>query len=200
MSVDYTAIKRLRLQEAFNDNEKFQKIAADDDYLEELFSETHRGKIYIHDDETEGHSIFIEDTNGIGSDKIFEITNSGHQELFLWHIDGVLFKKDSKCDCGFLTNNYVGFVEFKSNALNNSREAIKANYNKAVSQLKLTITEVKNRCERIGVDLLAESPIEAFAVFDKTVPKDKASQKNLAVKFQLEMEGIPLNFSNEKKL
>ena len=197
-SLDFSPIKRIKLKEAFIDIDKFKIISNDEDYFNELFEITNRGSIFILDDEAEGHTIFIEDTNGLGSDKIFKIVNSKHTWLFLWHIDGVLFKKDSKCDCAIIADNYLGFVEFKSNATNKTQEAIKENYNKAIDQLKHTIIEVKERCNKVGIDLIKETFIEAFAVFNKTVPRNNASQKNLAAKFQLEMYNIPLRFSNEK--
>lgn len=200
MAVDYSPIKEIKLKEAFIDIEKFNIISNDEDYIKDLFEISNRGTIFIHDDETQGHTIFVEDTNGLGSDKIFKIVNSKHAWIFLWHIDGILFKKDSKCDCAIIVDNYLGFIEFKSNATNKTPEAIKENYDKAIDQLKHTITEVKARCSKVGIDLMKRTFIEAFAVFNRTVPRNNATQKNLAAKFQLEMDNIPLRFCNEKVL
>lgn len=198
--MDFTPITGLKLKEAFDDQKKFQDVTCDADYLAELFEWSDRGRIFIHDDETAGHSIFVTDTNGLGADKTFEVGNPDHRDLFLWHIDGVLYKKDSKCDCAFLTESYIGFVEFKANAANNSNAARKENAEKAVSQLKQTILDVADRCKNVGVELRKETAIEAFAVFNRTVPRDNATQKNLAMKFLMDTDGILLHFKNNAKI
>lgn len=194
--MDFNPINRIRLKEAYSDLNIFQEVADDEDYLDKLFEHTNRGIAFIHDNDTVGHSTFLYDTNGIGADKTFRINNEHHTDLFLWHIDGVLYKKDSKCDCAFLHDNYLGFVEFKSNALNNTEEAIRGNYDKASSQLALTIQDTVIRCRNIGCDILDCTEIEAYAVFNRTVPKNNAYQKSVAARFLLKT-GIPLHFKNE---
>lgn len=199
MSMDLSPIKKLKLKEAFKDIEKFQNIISEKDYMEELFDATTRGLILIFDDESAGHTVFTSDSKGFGSDKLFRIINVKHKNIFLWRIDGVLFKKNSKCDCAFFTDEYIGFIEFKSNATNNTDIAIKENYEKACNQLKITITEVKERCKNVSVDLMNELSIEAFVIFNRTVPKNNAYQKRLQAEFQIDM-GMPLHFKNETRL
>ncbi len=194
--MDFSPLLRLKLKEAFDDQQKFQIVACNDDFLAELFEWTNRGRIFIHDDAEAGHSIFVTDTSGLGADKTFAVGNTRHKDLFLWHIDGVLYKKDSKCDCAFITDDYIGFVEFKANAANNSEAARRENCRKAVSQLKLTIDDVFERCHKVGVDVISDIMVEAYAVFNRSVPKDTATQKNLAARFLLETDGIPLHFQN----
>lgn len=197
---DFTPIIRLKLKEAFEDQHIFQEVECDADYLTHLFEWTDRGSIFIHDDKTKGYSTFVTDTKGLGSEKTFRVSNKNHKDLFLWHIDGVLYNKGSKCDCAFLTKGYMGFVEFKSNAANNTEAAIKGNYDKAKSQLWLTIKDVVDRCKKVGIDLMESSTLEAYAVFNRTVPRHNAYQKNLAARFLLETEGIPLYFRSEAEI
>lgn len=178
--MDFSPINRLRLKGAFGDLQKFQELTCDMDFLRELFEWTDRGVIFVHDDDVKGHSVFITDTNGVGADKTFRIGNLQHKDLFLWHIDGVLYSKNSKCDCAFLTGENIGFVEFKSNAVNNTESAIKGNYEKPSSQLKLTIMDVAERCASVGVDIMDALAVEAFAVFNRTVPKHNAYQKKFS--------------------
>lgn len=194
--MDCTAINRLKLKEAFEDQSDFQNVTCDPDYLVTLFEWNQRGTIYIHDDASVGHSIFINNTHGLGADKIFKILNPYHKDLFLWHIDGVLYKKNSKCDCAFITDSHIGFVEFKSNASNNSETAIINNYNKAKSQLKHTIDDIAVRCNNVGIDLMTSTTVEAYAVFNRSVPRLNAYQKKLAASFFMETDGIPLYFRN----
>lgn len=112
----------------------------------------------------------------------------------------MLYKKDSKCDCAFLTDAYIGFVEFKANAANNTDSAIIANYDKAKTQLKLTIKDVEDRCKKAGVDIVDMMEVEAYAVFNRTVPAHNAYQKKLAAQFLLETDGIPLYFKNNAEV
>lgn len=196
--MDFTPINRLRLKEAFGDIQKFQTIQRDDDYLIDLFEWTNRGTVYVHDDENKGHSTFVTDTKGLGADKTLKITNSSNKDLFLWHIDGVLYKRDSKCDCAFLTDTNLGFVEFKANAANESQAAIKANYEKASSQILLTFNDIDQRCKKIGIDLCETTVIEAYAVFNRTVPKNNAHQKKISAQFLKDTDKrVPLYFCNQ---
>lgn len=94
----------------------------------------------------------------------------------------------------------MGFMEFKSNAANNTEAAIKDNYDKAKSQLWLTIKDVVDRCKKVEIDLMESSTLEAYAVFNRTVPRHNAYQKNLAARFLLETEGIPLYFRSEAEI
>ncbi|WP_455625878.1 hypothetical protein [Parabacteroides sp.] len=152
----------------------------------------------MYDDRDVGHSIFVEDTNGIGRDRVFVVCNKDHKDVFLWHIDGVLFQKDSKCDCAVLTDDSIDFVEFKTFASNMTMNAIEDNYKKASSQLLLTLKEVSEKCKSVGVDLRTVVKVNAFAVFNRTVPRNSASQKKMAAKFLLDSEGVKLYFKNER--
>ena len=198
--MDCTALHRLRLKDAFGDVQQFQDVTCDAEFLEELFEWTIRGIIFIYDDDDAGHSVFVADTRGLGSDKTLRVLNATHKDLFLWHIDGVMYRKGSKCDCAFISDNYFGFVEFKANAANNSDEAIKANYEKATMQLKQTVDDVIKRCQNAGIDVMASTMVEAYAVFNPTVPRHNAYQKKMAAKFLMETDGIPLYFTNSAEI
>ena len=197
--MDFSFLEALQLKKAFADNLKFQSVVTDSDYLNELFEHSNRGKVFIHDDENKGFSTFVTDTNGLGADKIFKIYNTPHKDLFLWHIDGVLYSKGSKCDCAFLTDRYLRFVEFKSNATNNTDEAIEDNYKKAAAQISNTHKDVNARCKATGVDLRKYLKLEAYAVFNRTVPKNNAHQKSISAKFLLDNK-FKLYFKDSVKI
>lgn len=198
--MDCTPLKRLRLKDAFCDQPKFQAVMCDHDYIVDLFEWTDRGTIFIFDDPLACHSVFVTDTNGLGTDKTFRIGNPCHKDLFLWHIDGVLYKGEAKCDCAFLTDDYLGFVEFKANASNSSEAAVTGNYDKARLQLLTTVRDVADRCRKVGVDMMKATVVEAYAVFNPTVPRHSAYQKKLAAQFLLETDGIPLYFGNSAQI
>lgn len=198
--MDFGPIDQLVLKDAFSDNPKFQSVNNSEDYLTELFECENRGQLYIYDDTDKGYSTYVENTFGLGRDKTFIILNKNHKDVFLWHIDGVLFSKDSKCDCAILTDVDMDFIEFKSNAVNNTEEAIEDNYTKASGQLLTTIEAVTERCSSVGVELVDVVKIKAFAVFNRSVPKNDALRKNISTKFLKDSGGIKLSFDNTTTL
>ena len=192
-------LNRIRLKEAYADMAVFNRVTKDADWLDSLFECETRGREFIYDDSTIGHVVFVEDTNGLGRDKVFEVVNKNHKEVYLWHIDGVVYKKTSKCDCAIITSDEMAFIEFKTNASNNTEDTIIDNYHKAREQLQQIVLDVKNRCERVGVNLVSIIPVEAHAVFNPTVPSDNAMEKSIAAKFIMNT-GVKLKFDNKMNL
>lgn len=197
--MDFGAIKRLCLKDAFGDTEVFRKVSKDEDWLDVLFECDTRGTLFIYDDAVVGHVVYVNDTKGLGRDKVFDLVNKSHKEVFLWHIDGVIYPKTTKCDCAVITMDEMEFIEFKTNASNNSPEAMCDNYNKASEQLQTIVLDVKERCSKVGLDLTSIIPVEAHAVFNPTVPADNAMKKNVSAKF-LVRTGVKLWFDNSKVL
>ena len=197
--MDCEAIDRLHLKEAFGEFEVFQRISKDEDWLDVLFECDTRGQLFVYDDADVGHVVYVNDTKGLGRDKVFELVNDSHKEVCLWHIDGVIYKKSSKCDCAVITTDELEFIEFKTNASNSSSEAIDENYHKASEQLQTIVMDVKDRCAKVGVKLTSITPVEAHAVFNPTVPSDNALKKNISVKF-LVKTGVKLSFDNKTVL
>ena len=198
--MDFNIIKRIKLKDAFSGNDKFEDVISDEDYLRELFEFSNRGTAYVFDDSEIGHSTFTLDTRGIGRDRVLVIKNRHHKDIFLWHIDGVLYAKNTKCDCAILTDKELIFAEFKANAENQTDEAIIHNFIKAKEQLLSTITDIKNKCSAAGVELEDMLHLEAYAIFNQTVPDGSAYRKNISAEFWLQSDGIDLKFENEKKL
>lgn len=197
--MNFEAINRLRLKEAFSEFELFQRISKDEDWLDILFEGDTRGQLFVYDDAEAGHVVYVNDTKGLGRDKVFELVNKTHKDVFLWHIDGVIYEKTSKCDCAIITTDELDFIEFKTNASNSSQEAIYDNYHKASEQLQKIVMDVKERCFKTGIKLTSVIPVEAHAVFNPTVPSDNAMKKNISAKF-LVRTGIKLRFDNMKDL
>lgn len=198
--MNFKAINQLKIKEAFNDSPKFQSVKENDDLLKELFECSNRGILFVYDEPLIGHSTYIEDTNGLGLDKVFIIKNQCHVDVFLWHIDGVLYKKDSKCDCVILSEGVFDLVEFKTNAANRRNESIKDNYIKSKKQLFLTLQDITNRCSAVGINIRDVVKIEAYSVFNRTVPRDDALRKQLSASFLFESNGVKLKFENCIKL
>ena len=145
------------------------------------------------------HKIIRKEYHELWGDKPFATERETHKDVFLWHIDGVIYEKTSKCDCAVITSDEMEFIEFKTNASNNSDEAIFDNYHKASDQLQKIVKDVKERCSKVGVKLTSVIPVEAHAVFNPTVPADIAMKKNISAKF-LVRTGVKLRFDNMKVL
>ena len=197
--MNFEAINHLRLMEAFGESELFQHINKDEDWLVVLFECDSKGHLFLYDNPAVGHVVYINDTKGLGRDKVFELVNKNHKDVFLWHIDGVIYEKTSKCDCAVITTDEMEFIEFKTSASNSSTEAIFDNYHKASEQLQKIVIDVKNRCSRAGVALTSVISVEAHAVFNPTVPSDNAMKKNISARF-LFRTGVKLSFDNMKEL
>jgi len=197
--MNFEAINRLRMKEAFGEFDLFQHISKDEEWLDILFECDTRGQLFVYDDADVGHVVYVNDTKGLGRDKVFGLVNKTHKDVFLWHIDGVIYEKTSKCDCAVITSDEMEFIEFKTNASNNSDEAIFDNYHKASDQLQKIVKDVKERCSKVGVKLTSVIPVEAHAVFNPTVPADNAMKKNISAKF-LVRTGVKLRFDNMKVL
>lgn len=197
--MNFEVINRLRMKEAFGEFDLFQHISKDEEWLDILFECDTRGQLFVYDDADVGHVVYVNDTKGLGRDKVFGLVNKTHKDVFLWHIDGVIYEKTSKCDCAVITSDEMEFIEFKTNASNNSDEAIFDNYHKASDQLQKIVKDVKERCSKVGVKLTSVIPVEAHAVFNPTVPADNAMKKNISAKF-LVRTGVKLRFDNMKVL
>lgn len=197
--MDFDVINRLRLKEAFGEHALFQQISKNEDWLNFLFECDNKGQLFVYDDASAGHVVYINNTKGLGRDKVFCLMNKGHKDVFLWHIDGVIYKKTSKCDCAIITQDEMEFIEFKTNAANKINETAINNYYQASEQLQKIVLDVKTRCSQSGIELTSIIPVEAHAVFNPTVPSDSAMKKNIAVKF-LKKTGVRLRFDNMKKL
>ena len=176
------------------------QISCEQDYLVALFETETRGTIWITDDAEAGHSIFVMDTNGVNKDKLLEIKNPNIKTLFLWHIDGVMFDKYSKCDCALLHDRLMHLIEFKANAKNESDGTIQANYNKASEQLALTFEKFMELYNNHDMNLFSIfENIDAMIVFDKTVPQDDAYQKSIISKFS-KRTLLNLSFGNKLEI
>lgn len=198
--MDVEVIERLGFRQAFKCESRIESIRCADDYLKELFELSERTHLFVYDDEDKGFSVYVTDTSGLGRDKTFEVENKSRKEVFLLHIDGILFKKNSKCDCALLTDKELFFIEFKTKSTSGCELTRKEQCQKCFSQLQLTVTEFFNRFREAGTELTEKfEEIRAFAVFNPSVPRVNASESNLSIRFR-KKTGIGLAFINKAKL
>lgn len=197
---DYSVITRLRLKEIFDGETVFSSVTNDEDYLNTLFEHSIRTHLFVFDSAEKGVSTYVTDTKGLGRDKLFIADNPKRLDSFLLHIDGVLYKTHSKCDCALITKNEICFIEFKSNAINENDLSAIANYEKASSQLQITVQDFLIRFSTKKMEIYSLVNVKAFAVFNKTVPQDLAYQKKVSAKFLKATRVVKLAFQNSTVL
>ncbi len=201
--IDLSPLNNLSIKSVFVGqciDQLLAQISAEQDYLVALFETETRGTIWITDDAIVGHSVFVTDTNGVNKDKLLKVLNPNIKTLFLWHIDGVMFAKYSKCDCALLHERLMHLIEFKANARNTSDDSIQANYEKASEQLALTFEKFMELYNSHGIDLFnILDDIDAMIVFNRTIPQDDAYQKNIISRFS-KRTSLNLSFGNELKI
>ncbi len=197
--MDYSLFDDLHFKEVFigvGIDQLINEIQRVEDYTVALFEASEGHIIWITDDEKAGRSVFVTDTNGVNKDKLLKISNKERKSLFLWHIDGVMFERYSKCDCALLHDKLMHLIEFKANAKNATDNSIQANYEKAKNQITLTFKTFKDLYSKKGFDLWdIFSDIDAMIVFNKTVPQDLAYQKSLQKQVSDEID-MSLTFGN----
>ena len=197
--MDLSIFNELHFKEVFvgvGIDHLLDKIKKAEDYTVALFEESDGHIIWITDDENAGHSVFVSDTNGVNKDKLLQITNKNRKSLFLWHIDGVMFERYSKCDCALLHDRLMHMIEFKANAKNATDDSIQTNYEKAKNQITLTFKTFKDLYAKKGFDLWEIfEDIDAMIVFNKTVPQDLAYQKSIQKQVADDID-VSLTFEN----
>lgn len=178
----------------------FPVDATDDERIQLLFDETTHAQVWVTDDDQSGYSVFVFNTNGVNKDKLLYITNRASRSIFLWAIDGKMFKKLSKCDCALISDKILHLVEFKANVESENLLTIDEHYDKASEQLSLTIKYITEAYENLDTDIFdIFSDIDAKIVFDKQIPQDNAYQKKVSSRFNKE-NLIVLTFGNDLKL
>lgn len=200
MQIDFSPISNLNLRNAFANIEIIRNISEDKNYLALLFEHSNRSVVFVFDDAEIGYSRYVNNTAGLSQDKTLVVDNSNHLDVFLMRIDGVLFPKQSKCDCALLVSRKMAFVEFKTNAANKTEESMEAQYEKCFNQLGVTIKTFENHYKEIGESFRDKlETIRAYAVFNPTVPHANSSQKLLSARFSKEYR-IKLCFDNKIKI
>ncbi len=131
-------------------------------------------------------------------EKLFKIKNA--KSIGFIPIDGkqgllrlLKLDEESHCDFVFFDQNDFCFVELKLNATSLKEKSISDNRQKAISQLKNTITLFDNKLSKNYEGL----SLEAYVCTPDTYPKVNASWRELAQEFLEEM-GILLFEKNEK--
>lgn len=143
---------------------------------------------HVVDLEVQKKSVFV--TPAIGqleerAGKYFEVNNPVNKDFSLLQIDHGLINTTAtkKCDCAVVDDKICAFIEFKTNATSMKTSTIKANYNKALSQLSITIDIFRKGLIASGKNLDVLRNVEAYVCFKKGYPRRTASEGTFRVKF-----------------
>jgi hypothetical protein len=152
--------------------------------------------LYIEDNESSGKTVFV--TQDVPEeylkDKCFKIVNNASKDIVLWAIDGSFVprrqplseKYPRKCDCAFGFDNFIGFVEFKLNAISISDKAVLRNKEDACDQLGQTINFVRDTLGLTDFLRIEGYIFEAYMCTPQIYPRQRAQDRTLAVSFALE--------------
>lgn len=199
----FNELSKSKLLEVLHSND-FQHLFAgnksDEEVFSLLFESTTNGRVWITDDEEKHTCVYVFDTKGVNKDKLLAVSNPLTKVLYLWHIDGVMFSRLSKCDCALIHEDSLHLIEFKANAVTKNPTSLREHYDKATSQLQQTLHYLLELYHSFGYNLFKEfSEVDALIVFDRKIPQDSAYQKNISAKFLQETRTL-LKFGNEIKV
>lgn len=184
MAVGVSCIDNLRLDEVFPQRGKHAfsnawTIRTDTNLL---VIDTSQGTIFSDD---------IESDRDFG----FLIVNNQNQVVALISIDHKLIdnKPDGIADCAVLCDSLIIIVEFKTNALGNTDAAVADTFDKAVLQIKETVSLLENRLSAIGVVLRQQSNMLCRIVLSHSFPRVSAARQDYSFSFE-EDTGLSLSF------
>ena len=181
------SVQNLRLCSAFKGYR--QKV-------EDCIAVTTAPEFYIEDDFQSKCTVIVASPN---DDKKCRVLNPSSSEAVVLSIDNKLITNRQIADGAVFNMKDFHFVEFKTNAEGNSDKAVSDTYNKAISQLKSTITIFETNLKTVEIDFRNKVNIGCHVIVAETFPRNNAVEVTKAIEFA-EDTLIPLSFENEIEL
>lgn len=179
----------------------------DDLKLAESFAQSHQpfdecwtvrmdSELLVIDDDQTHVTRFSNDPDDAG--RALMVVNAKNKEIVLLSIDNKLVanRKDGITDGALLDMEQFHFIEFKTNAMGNSEQAVYDTFDKAVGQLRETIKVFVERLELQEVDLLSERMVMCHVVVSDRFPRSRATRQNYSLQF-FDETGVELSFSDK---
>lgn len=179
----------------------------DDLKLAESFAQTHQpfdecwtvrmdSELLVIDDDQTHATRFSNDPDEAG--RALMVVNAKNKEIVLLSIDNKLVanRKGGITDGALLDMEQFHFIEFKTNAMGNSEQAVYDTFDKAVGQLRETIKVFVERLELQEVDLLSERMVMCHVVVSDRFPRSRATRQNYSLQF-FDETGVELSFSDK---
>lgn len=179
----------------------------DDLKLVESFAQSHKpfdecwtvrmdSELLVIDDDQTHATRFSNDPDDAG--RALLVVNAKNKGIVLLSIDNKLVanRKGGITDGALLDMEQFHFIEFKTNAMGNSTQAVYDTFDKAVGQLRETIKVFVERLELQEVDLLSERMVMCHVVVSDRFPRSRATRQNYSLQF-FDETGVELSFSDK---
>lgn len=182
MAIGVAAIDKLRLDLVFGN------------HLDGCWTVRADSRLLVVDDNESRRSRFSD--NELEEERALVIVNSKNKVITLISIDHALIDNHSGgiADCAVLDEQKVAFVEFKTNALGNSEDSIRDNFETACKQLRETLQVFRSQLTAIGIDLLEVMAVECRIVVSHRYPRSTAIKQDFRDQFAQDTNGINLIF------
>lgn len=133
--------------------------------------------------------------------RFFKINNPAKIPFSVLQIDHCIISTNevNKCDCAIVDDAELSFIEFKTNATNTTTKGFRRNTNKAITQLKFTLSIFQQELNRLGLDLDTLRQVDCYVCFYQGYPRHTASEMNYCAEFSLDT-GYALSFDPNKTL
>lgn len=175
--------------------------------LAKAFTQSHRpfdecwtvrmdSKLLVIDDDNTHATRFSDDDNDIG--RALMVINNRNKEIVLLSIDNMLVasRQGGITDGALLDSEQFHFIEFKTNALGNSEQAVFDTFDKAVGQLRESIKVFVEKLEPQGVNLTDARQVYCHVVVSDRFPRTRATRQDYSLRF-FDETGIELCFSDK---
>lgn len=181
------AIDSLKLAEAFTQSHK---------PFDECWSIRMDSELLVIDDDHSHATRFSDNPDDAG--RALMVINRENKEIVLLSIDNMLVasRQGGITDGALLDTEQFHFIEFKTNALGNSEQAVFDTFDKAVGQLRETIKVFVEKLEPQGVNLNGARQVYCHVVVSERFPRSRATRQNYSLQF-LDETGIELSFSDK---
>lgn len=181
--------------------------AIDELKLAETFPQTHKpfdecwsvrmdSELLVIDDDETHATRFSDDPDDAG--RALMVINEENKEINLLSIDNMLVasRQGGITDGALFDTEQFHFIEFKTNALGNSEQAVFDTFDKAVGQLQETIKVFVEKLEPQGVSLTDVRQVYCHVVVSERFPRVRATRQAYSLRF-FDETGIELCFSDK---
>ncbi|MCQ2160744.1 MAG: hypothetical protein MJY97_06595 [Bacteroidales bacterium] len=181
------AIDGLKLAEAFAQSHK---------PFDECWSVRMDSELLVIDDDDTHATRFSGDADDAG--RALMVINEKNKEIVLLSIDNMLVasRKGGITDGALFDSEQFHFIEFKTNALGNSEQAVFDTFDKAVGQLSETIKVFVEKLAPQGVNLTDVRQVYCHVVVSERFPRTRATRQDYILRF-FDETGIELSFSDK---
>lgn len=181
--------------------------AIDDLKLAEAFAQPHKpfdqcwnvrmdSELLVIDDDNTHAARFSDAPDDMG--RALMVINEKNKEIVLLSIDNMLIAshKGGITDGAIFDTEQFHFIEFKTNALGDSEQAVNDTFEKAIGQLSETIKVFVDKLTPQGVNLTEVRQVYCHIVVSERFPRARAARQAYSLRF-FDEEGIELSFSDK---